>query len=388
MIADKLARGLVVGAAIGVAACGGEGLTLPPEGEPAHITLMHGDGQSGRPGETLADSVVVRVTDTRDRPVEGASVNFSFAGSAAAAAPPTATTDADGVAWSRVTLGNQVGEVGGVAEVPVDAGVTPVRAEFTATVLPGDANGIVMVSGDGQSGPVNSELPAPLVVRVTDQAGNPISGIQITWTVGGGGSVSLPTTVTGPDGETSVTRTLGPAAGQQTAQASSAVPLAGSPVTFTHTATAGTAAGVNKISGDNQSALAGTQLAQPLVVQVLDAQQNPIVNAAVTWIVTGGGGSLSSENTNTDSQGLASVTWTLGPAAGANTLNAVVSGVGSATFNATGTAGTPSAGNSSVSASPTSITAGTGTSTVTVTVRDASNNPVSGVSVLLSSTLR
>ena len=43
--------------------------------------------------------------------------------------------------------------------------------------------------------------------------------------------------------------------------------------------------------------------------------------------------------------------------------------------------GPPSASASSVSASPETITAGSGTSTITVTVRDAGNNPVSGVSV-------
>lgn len=384
MIADKLTRLLVLGSALSVVACGGEGLTLPPEGAPAHITVLHGDGQSGRPDSTLADSLVVQVTDTRDRPVADATVNFTFPEADAQAAPATATTNADGIAWSKVTLGSQVGEANGVAEVPVDAGVTPVRAEFTATILPGDANGITLVSGDAQSGPVNSVLPLPLVVKVTDASGNPISGMSIAWTAEGGGSVSDQTSITGADGQASTTRTLGPTAGQQVTLAS-APGLAGTPVTFTHTATAGTAAGVNKFSGDNQSALAGTELAAPLVVQVLDGAQNPIANAAVTWIVTGGGGTVSSENTNTDAQGFASVTWTLGPVAGANTLNAVVSGVGSATFNATGTAGTPSAGNSSVSASPTSITAGTGSSTVTVTVRDAGNNPVAGVSVSIAS---
>jgi PKD repeat protein len=120
------------------------------------------------------------------------------------------------------------------------------------------------------------------------------------------------------------------------------------------------------------------------VVQVLDAQQNPIPNRAVTWIVTAGGGSVSAENTTTDAQGFASTRWTLGPAAGSNSLNAVVSGVGTATFTATGTAGTPSASNSEVTASPTSITAG-GSSTVTVRVRDASNNPVAGVTVSIAS---
>ena len=43
------------------------------------------------------------------------------------------------------------------------------------------------------------------------------------------------------------------------------------PVTFTHTATAGSANRVEKFSGDGQSAVAGSELPNPLVVQVLDA---------------------------------------------------------------------------------------------------------------------
>ena len=138
-----------------------------------------------------------------------------------------------------------------------------------------------------------------------------------------------------------------------------------------------------KVSGDNQSALAGTPLAEPLVVQVLDGQSNPIPNRAVTWIPGSGDGSVDPQNTTTDAQGFASTRWTLGPAAGANSLNAVVSGVETVTFTATGTAGAPSASTSEVTAAPTTINAG-GTSTITVTVRDASNNPVAGASVTVS----
>jgi hypothetical protein len=121
------------------------------------------------------------------------------------------------------------------------------------------------------------------------------------------------------------------------------------------------------------------------VVQVLDENSNPIANLDVTWLVGDGGGGVSPMNTITDAEGKTSTSWTLGPAAGRNTVTAVVSGVGTATFTAEATAGAPSAANSSVSASPSTITAGTGTSTITVTVRDAGNNPIAGASVSVAS---
>lgn len=371
-------RSLVLGLSLALAACGGEGLILPPDGAPAHIEVMSGNGQSGRVGSTLAESLVVNVTDTEDRAVAGANVVFEFTANGSAASPATATTDGDGRAASRLVLGTRVGPVAGVVRVPVEAGVTPVEAAITAIALSDNANGIALVSGNDQTGPVGSELSAPLVVAVTDAFGNPISGVTVEWSVTGGGSVSVTTTQTGPNGQASVTRTLGPTAGPQTAVAT-ATGLAGSPVTFTHTATAGTATGVVKVSGDNQSALVGTELANPLVLQVLDAQGNPIPNRAVTWVT--GEGSVNPENTTTDAQGHASTRWTLGPTPGAKTANGVVSGVGTAIFNATATAGAPSASTSSVSASPVTINVGTGSSTITVTVRDAGNNPVGGVSV-------
>ncbi len=196
-------------------------------------------------------------------------------------------------------------------------------------------------------------LPAPLVVAVADAFGNPIPGITIEWSIppGGDGSVSEASSVTDANGQASVTRTLGPTAGQQTTLATAAG-LAGSPVTFTHTATAGTATGVVKVSGDMQSGSPGAELALPLVVQVLDGAGNPIPDRALTWTIGEGGGSVAPVNTTTDAQGNASTRWTLGPSVGPNTVNAVVSGLAPATFSATATAGIPSASTSSVSASP------------------------------------
>lgn len=381
MIVSRLPLSFALAIPLVFAACGGDGLTLPPEGEAAHIVVIDGDGQSGRVGSVLGKPLLVRVTDTRDRPVAGATVNFSFASEGAGVATPASTTtDSDGRASSALTLGAVPGTITGKVAVPVDPGITPVEAAFTAIAVSDDANGIAYVSGDGQSAPVNSTLAEPLVVQVTDQFGNPISGVTISWTANDGGSVSASSTVTDGNGQTSVTRTLGGNAGQQTTTAT-ADGLAGSPVTFTHTATAGSATGVLKVSGDGQSAMVGTELANPLVVQVLDALGNPIPNRAVTWVT--GDGTVSPENTTTDGQGHASTRWTLGPTPGPKTANAVVSGVGNATFNAIATAGSPSGSTSTVSASPTTITAG-GTSTITVTVRDDSNNPVSGVSVTVS----
>lgn len=379
MISNRLPLSIVLAIPLAVAACGGEGLTLPPEGAAAHIEITAGDQQQGRVQDTLDTPLAVLVTDSRDRPVAGAIVVFTFTDGEVAgkAIPPSVTTASDGQASTILKLGSRAGVVAGLAEVPVGEGTTPVRVGFTLTSLPADAAGIRLFSGNDQSATVNSALPEPLVVEVTDASGNPIANMPIQWTVTGGGSVSEASNVTDVNGRASVTRTLGGTAGTQTTLASAEL-LAGSPVTFTHTATAGGAASVVKFSGDNQSAQAGTQLANPLVVQVLDAQGNPIPSRAVTWVVAEG--AVSPENSTTDAEGKASTSWTVGSTPGAKTANAVVSGVGTATFNATATAGSVSAGNSDVSVSPGTIAVGA-SSTITVTVRDGNNNPIEGASV-------
>jgi hypothetical protein len=131
---------------------------------------------------------------------------------------------------------------------------------------------------------------------------------------------------------------LGAVAGVQTAAAPSPG-LIGSPVTFTSTGTPGTAASLVLISGDGQSAAAGSQLPNPVVVRLVDAQGNPLEHGAVAWVVGAGGGSVTPESGQTDRDGFASARWTMGSSAGSNTLSAVASGVGIVTFTATATGG-------------------------------------------------
>jgi len=51
----------------------------------------------------------------------------------------------------------------------------------------GDAARMESVSGDAQRGAVGTALGDPLVVRITDQFGNPVAGVSVTFAVGSGG---------------------------------------------------------------------------------------------------------------------------------------------------------------------------------------------------------
>jgi hypothetical protein len=328
-------RRLVAALAL-LTACGGGGdLLLPGSGVPAAITVVSGGEQTGRVGEAIPDSIVVSVTDGEGRPVQGATVVFSLVDASPGAAldPDTVTTNSDGQAWAHAVLGTRVGAQQGQVQALTPDGTDPPTANFTLTALPESANGIAAVSGNDQSGQVGSTLPAPLVVAVTDGFGNPVEGVAIDWTIDGGGQLSETSTTTGADGQTSVTRTLGTTAGPQHTFASAAG-LAGSPVTFTHTATSGSAAQVSVVAGNDQRAPAGTTLPDSLVIAVLDAQGNPVPGTAVAWVVGAGGGTLTPPSGTTDAQGRASAAWKLGPQPDTNTASAVVSGIGIAAFRA------------------------------------------------------
>ena len=315
---------------------GGEGIILPGDGEPAAIAVTGGDAQEGRVGEPLTDPLVVTVTDTRGRPVEGATVTFELTSAGSVVVPPQKSTNADGKADAQLVLGTTFGRQTGNARVVTQGGRPAIQTDFSAMALPVDANTMTAAGGQDQSGHVGTQLDERLVVRVTDRFENPVEGVPITWVAEGGGSVSAEVVQTDEDGESGVRRTLGPSVGQQTTVARSEG-LAGSPVTFVHTALAGDASRLVIVSGNNQTALAGSALPADLVVRLLDSDGNGIPATAVSWVVATGGGRANPENSTTDGAGRTSAKWTLGNSVGEQRLDAVVSGVGVASFRATAT---------------------------------------------------
>lgn len=118
---------------------------------------------------------------------------------------------------------------------------------------------------------------------------------------------------------------------------------------------------------------------EPIPVRVRVAQSGtPTAGATVTWTVQAGHGVTSSPTSLTDINGIASVLWTLGDSIGLNTL-AAVSGDGSISMHAVGTAG-PAAGVARVSADSVSVVAG-GTVSIVARAVDVKGNPVSGVTL-------
>ena len=93
-------------------------------------------------------------------------------------------------------------------------------------------------------------------------------------------------------------------------------------------------------SGDGQTVSAGTSVPVKPSVVVRDAKKRGIPGVKVTFAVASGGGSVTGAAAVTNAKGIAAVgSWTLGGAAGVNTLTAKVAGLAPVTFTATGDAG-------------------------------------------------
>jgi hypothetical protein len=173
---------------------------------------------------------------------------------------------------------------------------------------PPDAASIAMAGGDGQAAQIGTPLPNPVTVLVTDDAGGPVSGVTVQWSVDGGGDVSPASGATGSDGKASATRTLGGTAGQQHTIATVSG-LQGSPVSFTATATEGPGGeGITITNNPPTAALTGEvfdPVVQPMV-QVNGAGGQPAAAVEVTASVSSGGGTLEGTTTaTTDASGVA-----------------------------------------------------------------------------------
>jgi hypothetical protein len=155
--------------------------------------------------------------------------------------------------------------------------------------------------------------------------------------------------MTDAEGFASAEWTLGPMSGLQ--QVDAQVPGIGT-VTFTATNVDeddgdGDGGGgdpiptsIELVEGNEQRASAGSEVPVRPAVRVLDEEGTPVANFGVTFVVTGGGGSVSGATQVTDAAGVARVGgWTLGATPGTNTLEARAASLsgGPIVFTAEGT---------------------------------------------------
>ena len=257
-----------------------------------------------------------------------------------------------------------------------------------AVTGPDHANGanfaarLVVLDGNMQSGAVNSALPTPIKLRVTDVNGSPVAGASVAFSLrSGGGTLSPFSATSAADGTVSTTWTLGTALGENKVVAILSGAFVVDSATLTATGTNGPAAKLAIDAGDNQHAPIGTVLPAAVSTLVTDNYGNPVPGAAVTYAVTGGGSHIDLVRTTSDANGKISANWTLGTTAGLQTATASLANGASITYRAVADAGSP------VQIIQESGSGQTGTvgralaAPVSIRVVDAYGNNVRGVSV-------
>ena len=309
-----------------------------PSGAAAQYTISKilGDGQTGRPGQTLKP-FVVEVRDPSDNNNLAAGVFVTFLHDRGSLTGVPVLTDTNGRATSTLTLGRGTGVTMVTASVRGGASVT-----FTARAIiptppkaPPEPTKLFIVSGDNQTGIIGETLADPFVVRVRDQYNKPLEGATVTFTVlTGGGSLSTTTTITDISGRAKSTLTLGNGPGTNTVE----VRAEGVSQTRIFSAEATLPPPVpttlSTVSDDNQTGLTGETLMDPFVVELHDQYGDPVEGVMVTFTLLGGDGALSTETTTTDANGQAETTLTLGNEPGEYTLGVSVEGIAqTVTFN-------------------------------------------------------
>ncbi|HEY9225219.1 MAG TPA: hypothetical protein VIP11_01145, partial [Gemmatimonadaceae bacterium] len=145
-------------------------VTLPPTG----ITLVSGGGQNGKAGNALTQPGIVRVTASDGVGVAGVTVTFG-APAGGSVSPASATSDANGLASTSMTLGSAIGPQSFAASA------SGFSVSIGATAGPGDPAAVTAVSGSGQQDTVRRALKQPFVVKVTDKFGNGVNGVSVNW---------------------------------------------------------------------------------------------------------------------------------------------------------------------------------------------------------------
>jgi hypothetical protein len=170
---------------------------------------------------------VIKTKDAAGNLVVGASVSFTDGSINGSFNPNPAITGSNGQATTTYTLPTLA------KSYTVTASVGSVSVKCSEQANAGPATALGIVQGNNQTAHINTQLPQALVVSVTDQYNNGISGLTVTFTDNGAGGIfSTTTPVTNKSGQATVTYTTPAHTGTVTITASYSTL---SPAVFTET---------------------------------------------------------------------------------------------------------------------------------------------------------
>jgi hypothetical protein len=345
---------------------------------PGRLLSLDGNSQSADAGTKLATPVRVLLESRRGRPMAGVSVHF-VAERGGAADPAYATTNAEGIAVSSWTLGPMPGR----QRLSATCAELDSVAVLVAEAEPTAANTRVTPVGYPWSGVAGAPVPLHVAVQLTDSSGRLLPGVPVTWVALDSGAITTVESRTDSMGESHASWLLARRAGIQRARVRVGngrnVPVA--PVIAA--GVAGAPALLLGGDGNAQRGIAGEALRKPVSVEVRDDAGNAVPGASVVASVLAG--TLADSVAITDSMGVASFRWTLGPKAGRQQMVVRSAALPPLTATVLAAPGTPA--NIEFVSPPTSGTAGKVLSRpVRLVITDVHGNRVTDRQVTLSAT--
>ena len=372
-----------------VAGCGKDSGTGPKHvGPPANLTIVSGDQQQAAVGAEIPSPLVIKVVDASGNAIQGQTVNFRVTAGGGSVFAGASTTNADGIAQERWTLGTVAGQEQIVEARAVDntTGQALVFATFHATAVAGPAKALAITAQPAATVKAGDVLSRQPVVQLVDQYGNAVkqSGVNVTVAVAPAAGHTLEGTAT------VATNAQGMAqfTDLKLTGASGAVTLAFSAPSLTSVASnqfliaAGSPATLEPLVETTVTGTVGTEVSALPAVVVKDASGNGVPGVTVLFALSTGGGTINPTSAKTDVNGHVVLNrWTLPTTPGTYAVVASISELSgtSVTFTATVQPGPAS---QLVTVSGNGTPAGTG-ETVTLVARanDLFGNPVAGVTV-------
>jgi hypothetical protein len=337
-----------------LASCSSNPSTAPTVTPVMAVVVNTGSPQSHAVKGIFGTPLVALVT-SNGLPASGVAVTFAapatgpsgtFVGKSGLTA--TATSDANGLATSPTFTANAtVGIYTVTASIP--GVLTPANFDLTNTT--GAPASVMATTGNGQSAAVGGAFTNPLQVTVVDSGNNPISSAMVIFTAPATGASSIFS-----DTNSNTTTAMTNASGVATSAPLSANGVAGpenviasvsgaTAASFELTNLAGPPATITATAGTPQTAIADQSYNTALSVLVVDNQQNPVANTAVTFTAPTTGQSVAFNNATSASNTITVMTGSNGLAssgpfkanalAGTFTVKATANGTGIAEFSLT-----------------------------------------------------
>jgi adhesin/invasin len=314
-------------------------LVVNSTGTGSSLTISSGNGQSLAPNTASTSSLEVYVSNASGGAVSGVPVTFTVTTTnggllSNGTTTVTATTNSSGKALTSFQSGSATGNIAVLASSSAGNAVFNITVANSGTNA--NSNATLLVSnGNNQSVEQGTAAAKSLEVMAINSLGNPISGLQVSFTVltsgtgtlTGGGTTA--TATTSANGRASVNFTAANVTGPTSVVATS---TAGSAVFNLSLTPTGTGTILSISSGNGQSVVPSVQANVPLEVIATNSSGNPVANVPVTFFVTTlNSGTLSNSTSsvtvNTNASGKASTTYTSGSNSGmVSVLASTVSG--------------------------------------------------------------